>query len=328
MELLLSPLHTALATLAITIFISFYFITITKSPTKTLPPMVAGGWPLFGHLFKLSGPDPLHITLSNLAHKYGPIFTVQLGTRPALIVNTYEGAKACFRTNDVAFSNRPKTAAIGLMGYNFAMLGFSDYGPYWREMRKIAVMRLLSHRKVKALVDTREVEIGAVMRSLTNGYDHSSTKKKEPTLDMRKFFGDLSLKLMIRTVAGDVEEKMESAEKEKWRRSIREFFKMMTVFTVSDVVPFLKWVDCFGGMHRVFKKTGRNFDAMLQSWLDDHKTKHKKSGDHGRIIDQEEDFMEEMMRVVDGVSEEFPCYDADTINKATCLVCIIFLGCI
>ncbi|KAK6131162.1 hypothetical protein DH2020_035096 [Rehmannia glutinosa] len=289
-----------------------------KILTKKWPPEAAGGWPLIGHLFQLSGPDPLHITLSNMADKYGPIFSISLGARRGLVVNTWEAAKECYRTNDVAFSNRPRTAALNLMGYNFAMFGFSNYGPYWREMRKISVLRLLSHRKLEALCDARELQIKTLMKSM-NEYYYScvSKEKKAVTVDMGKFFSNLTLSLMVRTVAGDVEKKMGLKEREKWRQTIREFFKMMNVFTLSDVVPFLKWVDYFGGMHKALRRTGRNFDAMLQVWLEEHKKIHKKSSsDHDG--EEEEDFMGEMLSVVDAVAHEFPFYDADTINKATC----------
>ncbi|KAK6115425.1 hypothetical protein DH2020_007694 [Rehmannia glutinosa] len=279
MELFVSPWVTALATFAITFCLCFYSLPIIlnrnrKILTKKWPPEAAGGWPLIGHLFQLSGPDPLHITLSNMADKYGPIFSIILGARRGLVVNTWEAAKECYRTNDVAFSNRPRTAALNLMGYNFAMFGFSNYGPYWREMRKISVLRLLSHRKLVALCDARELQIKTLMKSM-NEYYYScvSKEKKAVTVDMGKFFSNLTLSLM--------------------------------------------WVDYFGGMHKALRRTGRNFDAMLQVWLEEHKKIHKKSSsDHDG--EEEEDFMGEMLSVVDAVAHEFPFYDADTINKATC----------
>ncbi|PIN05415.1 Cytochrome P450 CYP2 subfamily [Handroanthus impetiginosus] len=316
LSILLSPWIPTLTTVVITLFLYFRRCrNRIDNPMRKLPPESTGGWPLIGHLFLLTGPKPLHITLSKMADKYGPIFSIRLGSRRGLIVSSSELAKECYRTNDVAFSNRPQTAAVGLMGYNNAMIGFSNYGPYWREMRKISVLRLLSSRKVAALGDAREFQIRAIMRSLSE-YCFSTRKEKE-CVDMRKIFVDLTLSLMVRTVAGDVEEKMDLGEQETWRRTIREFFEIITVFTISDVVPFLKWVDWFGGMHKAFRKTGKNFDIMLQEWLEDHKRQKKN------MNDEEEDFMGEMLDVADCVAQEFPFYDADTINKATCLTMML-----
>ncbi|XP_051123501.1 xanthotoxin 5-hydroxylase CYP82C4-like [Andrographis paniculata] len=315
-----SPWIAALISLAVAA--SFYLLVVArksyandKSSTK-LPPMASGGWPLIGHLFRLSGPEPLHINLSKMTDKYGPIFSLRVGARRAVVLNSWETARDCYRTNDVAFSNRAKTAAVRLMGYDFAMLGFSDHGPYWREMRKISVLRLLSNRKVAALGNMVKLQIREQMKSLNEEYYSRGGDEMEMVVvpDMRKFFGDVTVSLMIRTVAGNVEKETNAKKMENWKKTIREFFEMMNVITVSDVLPAFKWVDYFGGMHRAFRKTGKSFDAMLQTWLTEHK-KLKKVAEQG---EDDDDFMSEMLRASDSVAEEFPFFDADTINKATC----------
>lgn len=310
MELLLYSWIPGLAIIAIISTIFFYLFSVAKDRNRMQPPHAPGGWPLIGHLFQLAGPEPLHITLSKMADRYGAIFTVRLGTRRGLVVSSWEMAKECYRVNDVTFSNRPRTAAMGLMGYNYAMFGFSSYGDYWREMRKISVVRLLSNRKVAALGESRRLQVKAVMRAL---HEHAAAE----SVDMKKVFGDLTLSLMMKTVAGEVEEKMEAWEREKWRGSVRDFFKMMTVFTISDAIPWVKWMDRFGRMHRALMKTGRDFDEMLQGWLEEHKS---DGGGAPEQEDEDADFMREMMGVAHTAAQEFPLYDADTINKAMSLV--------
>ena len=100
--------------------------------TKTAPPEATGAWPLLGHLPLLRGSQPAHITLGNMAEKHGPLFTIKLGVHRALIASSCDIAKECLTTNDKAFANRPKYLAPEILGYNFAMFGFSPYGPYWR----------------------------------------------------------------------------------------------------------------------------------------------------------------------------------------------------
>ncbi|KAL0415820.1 UNVERIFIED_CONTAM: cytochrome [Sesamum latifolium] len=109
---------------------------------------------------------------------------------------------------------------------------------------------------------------------------------------------------MVRVVAGDVE------SDEKWHEVITEFLRAMGVLTVADVLPYLKWLDWFGGVKRA-KKTGKEMDRLLQGWLKEHKK-------HSRTCERDESFMAEMMRVADGIAREFPDHDADTITKATC----------
>ena len=85
---------------------------------------------------------------------------------------------------------------------------------------------------------------------------------------------------------------------------------------VSDAIPFLGWLD-LSGHEKAMKKTAKELDGILGEWLEEHKRKRASSENKG-----EEDFMDIMLRVLDGA--ELEGYDADTINKATCLVRFLF----
>ena len=76
---------------------------------------------------------------------------------------------------------------------------------------------------------------------------------------------------------------------------------------------------CFflGGLEKAMKKTAKELDGILGEWLEEHKRKRASSEKKG-----EEDFMDIMLSILDGA--ELEGYDADTINKATCLVRFLF----
>ncbi|KAL0438631.1 UNVERIFIED_CONTAM: cytochrome [Sesamum latifolium] len=310
MELLTWQLAALLALLVILLIIPFYTLLSIGNKrvlTKILPPQAAGGWPVIGHLRLLSGPELPHIILSTMADKYGPIFSIRLGVHTALIVSSWEIAKECFTTNDMIFCDRPRTTAIKHMSYDFAMFGLGNYSAYWRELRKISVQKLLSNHTIETLRDLYVAEIRALMRSLYNSC--------ASPLEMKKFFGELSLKVMVRVVAGNIvgsENKGSREINEKWRETIREFMRAIGVLTVPDVLPYLKWLDWFGEKSKAFEKTGRKMDSLLQGWVEEHKKRSRN------VSERDEGFMAEMMRVADGIAVEFPHYDADTITKATC----------
>ncbi|PIN02726.1 Cytochrome P450 CYP2 subfamily [Handroanthus impetiginosus] len=299
-----------LFTLSITLYT---LVKVNRNiPKKISPPEAAGGWPLIGHLRLLSGPELPHITLSKMAEKYGPVFTIRLGVHRALIVSNWETAKECFTNNDVIFSNRPNTAAIQHMTYNYAMFGFSKYGLYWRELRKISMLKLLSNQKVSVLGNLRENEVKSMMKTLYKG----SWEKEGSSVEMKKVFGDFTLNYMLRVVVGEIENYMDSGT---LRKAITEFFRMMGVLTVPDVLPFLRWLEYFG-TNKKFEKTGRKLNSMLQGLLNYQRDQRKK---RCGFDDEEEGFMGQMMDCAEGIAKEFPMYDADTINKATCQAMIL-----
>ncbi|KAL6552406.1 hypothetical protein OROHE_007770 [Orobanche hederae] len=292
---------------------------------ENLPPEADGGWPIIGHLRILSGPDLPHMVFSKMADRYGPVFTIRLGIYRALIVSSWEGAKECFTTNDVVLSNRPKTAAIRHMAYNFAMFGFSAYvGSYWRRLRMISTVHLLSNKKIAELGNIFELEIRAMIRKLYDIFKTSSLlsvekEGKVTRTEMKKVLGEMTLGITLRIMFGCGEEYSKytdhAGEGNNLLGRISEFSKMLGDVTIPDVVPLSKWLDYIGGTNqKALKKRGMEMDRMLQVWLEDRKTRnHETKGG----------FMAEMMVAADKVAPEFPQYDADTITKATCQTLIL-----
>lgn len=279
------------------------------------PPEAGGGWPILGHLPLLGGSQPPHITLGDMADKYGPIFTIRMGVHRSLIVSNWEMAKECFTTNDKVFANRPKGAASELMAYNCAMFGFSPDGPYWRQVRKIATLELLSNQRLQMLGHVRESEVKTAIKEI---YELWNAKKNRLELEMKKWFGDISLNTMFRIVVGKryvnavARSSNSGANEDRYLRAIRDFFELTGTFVLSDAIPYLRWLD-LGGYEKAMKKTAKELDQVLQEWLEEHKRKGSSGSGEG----DEQDFMGVMLSVLD---EEISGYGVDTINKATCLV--------
>ncbi|KAK3025224.1 LOW QUALITY PROTEIN: hypothetical protein RJ639_044572 [Escallonia herrerae] len=108
--------------------VCLHYVLWKNNGRKNKAPAAAGAWPLVGHLRLLRGPQLPHVVVH--ADKYGPIFRIRLGVLQALVVSDWKIAKECYTTNDKAFSNRPKSVAVEVMGYNHAMFGLGPYGSY------------------------------------------------------------------------------------------------------------------------------------------------------------------------------------------------------
>ncbi|CAN1273714.1 Demethylepipodophyllotoxin synthase [Linum perenne] len=152
----ISPSTTILLLVATLIFIYFLFRLSTSAVgnnNQNSPPQASGAWPIIGHLHLLGGPRPPHIVLGHMADKYGPIFTIRMGVHNTMVVSNWETAKECLTTHDRIFADRPATLAMDLLGYQRSMMGFSSYGSYWRQVRKIATLELLSSHRLEMLKD-------------------------------------------------------------------------------------------------------------------------------------------------------------------------------
>ncbi|KAK1430563.1 hypothetical protein QVD17_13389 [Tagetes erecta] len=112
-----------LARTILTIFVlAFVFLwykfMFTKDSITSLPPGPYG-LPLVGYLPFL-GSD-LHEKFTNMAHKYGPIFSLRLGSKLHVVVNSMDLVKVVAHDMDQTFANRnpPLTAlTITYGGYD------------------------------------------------------------------------------------------------------------------------------------------------------------------------------------------------------------------
>ncbi|CAK7351395.1 unnamed protein product [Dovyalis caffra] len=314
-----------LTTIVVFFLLLYALLWISRTSKKKAAPQAGGAWPLIGHLHQLGGPQPPHIVLGNMADKYGPIFTIKMGMRRALVVSNWEMAKECLTTNDKAFANRPKFLAGQILAYDGAMFGFSPYGPYWRELRKIATLELLSSHRLEMQKNVRESEVRLSLKELYKYWDRkkSSSNSSKVLVEMKSWFGDITINVICRiivgksvgyaTTNGDEEESIES-----WKKQLVEFFDWIGRFVVSDALPFLRLLDMRGPV-RTMKKIAKDLDHVVEGWLEEHRQK-RVNGDE---VIKGEDFMDLMLSIFDEAHAAQLGRDSGTLIKATCLGLIL-----
>lgn len=128
------------------------------------PPSPFPALPFIGHLYLLK--KPFHRSLSEISKKYGPILSLQLGSRPVLLISSPILAEECFTKNDVIFANRPSFLFGKHFGYNFTSLPWCPYGDHWRNLRKISTIELLSGNRLNMFSHVSRDEILFFVRKL------------------------------------------------------------------------------------------------------------------------------------------------------------------
>lgn len=144
-----------------TVKLSFSIFSPLKQTKNTPnePPQPSGRLPVIGHLHLLGWSMAAALTLGDLADKYGPLITLWAGRRRVVVVSSWDIAKECLTTHDKALATRPKIAAGKLLGYDNTMLTVAPHGAYWRQVRKLLTLLLLSARQLELLKHVRAKEI-------------------------------------------------------------------------------------------------------------------------------------------------------------------------
>ncbi|KAG9440373.1 hypothetical protein H6P81_020538 [Aristolochia fimbriata] len=283
------------------------------------PPEPAGGWPIIGHLHLLGGPEPLYRTLGKMVDSYGPAFLLRLGLRRTLVISRWEVAKECFTTNDKALASRPTSASGDNMSYDYAMFGFAPYGPYWREMRRIATLELLCNRRVDSLKHVRSREMDACVRELYGTWVKQG-KSAPVKMEMKRRLFELTFNVVVGMIVGKRFFGTDVCDEAEAHR-VTHFMELSSLlsgsFVLSDSLPFLKWLD-LQGLQSSMRKTTEELDKLVDRWVHEHRARRALSGEAPSTTSP--DFMDVMISILDNA--QLTTYDPDTIIKATCMILI------
>ncbi|KAF2284548.1 hypothetical protein GH714_026386 [Hevea brasiliensis] len=107
-----------------------------SSKERSLPPQIPGALPIIGHLHQLGARKPFARILGDVADKYGPIFSINMGMHRTVVISSQHIMKEFYTTNDKFVASRPQSSQSKHLAYNYAAFGFSPYGSYWRDVRK------------------------------------------------------------------------------------------------------------------------------------------------------------------------------------------------
>ncbi|BFG33050.1 hypothetical protein CerSpe_193240 [Prunus speciosa] len=168
----MSPTIIAILLVFLTFLCSLIHTIITASSSRPKLPPGPRALPIIGNLHML-GNLP-HRSLQHLAKKYGPIMSMRLGNIPAIVVSSPTAivvssptaAELFLKTHDTIFASRPKVQASEYMSYGTKGMAFTEYGPYWRHIRKLCTLQLLCPSKIECFAPLRRAEVGLFVRSL------------------------------------------------------------------------------------------------------------------------------------------------------------------
>eukprot|EP01018_Ginkgo_biloba_P005302 Gb_29956 [translate_table: standard] len=120
--------------------------------------------PIIGNLHKL-GKLP-HKSLQALAKKHGPLMYLRLGSVSTVVASSPEMAKTFLKTHDAIFASRPPTSAGKHTAYDGKDMAFAPYGAYWRHIRKLCTLQLLTAKRLQSFQNVREEEVGLMVDSI------------------------------------------------------------------------------------------------------------------------------------------------------------------
>ncbi|KAJ6835319.1 isoflavone 3'-hydroxylase [Iris pallida] len=282
------------------LFLSFFFFTSNKNLPPSSPSL-----PFIGHLHHFS--KPLHRALATLSARHGPILYLRFGSRPILLVSSLPLAEECFTTNDIAFANRVHFPSIQTLTYNYTTLSEANYGPHWRNMRRIATVEVLSAHRLETFSQVRSGEVVETIRRLFQ--ESTKTEGAYTKVELKSKLFQFALNSIMRMIVGD---RHRGKSHEEFLKKVEEHISLLGVSNVGDFVPLLGWVDT-QGVKKKAMRVHKYMDTFLQGLIDE--LRHES--------DNEETKEKTMIRVLLSLQKSDPDYYTDQIIKSQILTMLV-----
>ncbi|KAK6158887.1 hypothetical protein DH2020_006201 [Rehmannia glutinosa] len=211
---------------------------------------------------------------------------LQLGEASTVVISSRQAAKEVLKIQDPACADRPESIGCKIMWYDYTDIVFSPYNEYWRQMRKICILELLSAKNVRSFGSIRQDEVCRLIKSL-----QSSSGQAVNLTD--RIFGFTS-SITSRAAFGEV-----MRDRETLVALMKKAVTMAGGFELADFFPSFKLLHVLSWNKYKLLNMRRKVDTILDGIVEEHKL--KRSGEFGG-----EDIVDVLLRMQKNEELEFP----------------------
>lgn len=224
---------------------------------------------------------------------------LQLGEISAVVVSSPRVAKQVLKTHDVAFADRPTTLLGHIILANCRDIVLATYGDYWRQMRKMCTLELLSASKVRSFGYIREEESFNLVESIRLSLGSP--------VNISEKVSQLANGITCRATIGK-----RCKYQQELIRVIEDIAYLGSGFFMADLFPSLKFLPLVSGMKPRLQKVRRKLDHIFEHIIQEHKEKLNRTK-KGSVVDdaEDEDLLDVLLRVNNSNRLEFPISSMD-----------------
>ncbi|KAK4425380.1 cytochrome [Sesamum alatum] len=236
------------------------------------------GLPFFGNVLEYD-PSNLHLRLAKLSDKYGPLMSMTLVGKPVIVISSARVAKEALKHNDLAFSSRPSFTCSSKLTYNNRDITFSPYSEYWREMRKMVVLRLFTLKQVNSFRPAREEEVARMVKEI------SRQANAQQPVNINETAMSLSSSMICRFALGKRYDEEGGSEKRRFDRLLHQLQELSLQIFIGDYFPWLGWIDKLCGRTSRLEKGFKDLDLVYEELIEEHLSPNRPESMNGDILD-------------------------------------------
>lgn len=245
---------------------------------------------------------------------------LHLGSVPTLVLSSADAAREVMKTNDLIFSNRPESSVGRRLLYDMKDVSVAPYGEYWRQLKSICVLQLLSNKRVQSFRVLKEEETSLMVNKIR---DLSSSSLP---VDLSELFVNLTNDVACRSAFG--RKYSEGKNGKRILKLLREFLELLAGLNFGDFVPWLGWVDWVSGWDAKVDRVSKQLDEFLEGVIEEHMA-NLDIQKQGKVLqnDRKEDFVDILLRIQKENSNGISI-DRDSVKAILLVSTLFFLFCV
>ncbi|KAH6940402.1 hypothetical protein HPB50_027552 [Hyalomma asiaticum] len=222
-----SPLDWRWVTTALIFVVTYllgrFYHRVSKYPKGPFP------LPFVGNLLSLRNVTDLHAKSTEWSKTYGDVFTLWMGHRPMVMLNSYAVIREALVERRHDFAGRFPTRSGALQNQGNHDILFEDYNPCLKALRKVALSAVRQYAASESLAKLCADIVDAFANSLKEG---------PQIMDLRKPIFSMLCKIIGVSIYGTrLHEQADDIE--RLEDTNRRFYKISPNGLPSDIAPFL-----------------------------------------------------------------------------------------
>ncbi|KAL0417244.1 UNVERIFIED_CONTAM: cytochrome [Sesamum latifolium] len=267
--------------------ISLYFIAKwLNQPRKNLPASPPK-LPILGNLHQLSALT--HRSLQSLGRKYGPLMLLHFGSRPVIIVQSADAATEIMKTNDLIFADKPGTRTTRRLFYDMKDISVAPYGEYWRKLKSVCVLQLLSSKRVQSFNFIREEETELLAKRIKT---HCPSRSP---VNLSELFTSLTNDVICRAAFG--RKYSDGKGGKKFLMLLTEVLQLLGSFSIGEFIPCLSWINRVNGFDNRVERVAKEVDDFLEMVIQEHMKDELQSCCASDQDDSRENFVDILLNI-------------------------------
>ncbi|GAB2240844.1 hypothetical protein Droror1_Dr00021362 [Drosera rotundifolia] len=187
--------------------------------------------------------------------------------------------RATWASHDASVGDgKPVSYAWKRVSYDCHDIFFAPYGEYWRQVRKISILELLSTKRVKSFRSVRMEEVANVCEVIASS---------RGPVNISELMVSLANSVICRVAFG-----RKDFDKYKFYELLHEVQEVFGTVNISDFFPWLGWTIKINGFEKKVEKVFKALDRFYDELIEEHRDRSRIGADSSHM-----DFVDALVAV-------------------------------